>query len=131
MGFIRWFLKIEIMTNTTTNDPQPILRLQHISKSFPGVQALQDVDFDVYPGEVHALLGENGAGKSTLIKIMSGAIPPSAGEIILEGETHSAMTPIQSLSAGIETVYQDLAVAPHSISPPTSSSHVSFSCKSL
>ena len=65
--------------------PAPVLILRNVSKSFPGVQALADVSFDVRPGEVHALLGENGAGKSTLIKIISGVYPPDSGEMEVNG----------------------------------------------
>ena len=63
---------------------QPILKLENISKSFPGVQALNDIQFEMTPGEVHALLGENGAGKSTLIKIMTGIYQPDSGEIFFD-----------------------------------------------
>src|SRR5690242_12987028 len=70
--------------SSTMSDKQPVLQVQHISKSFGGVHALQDVDFAVVPGEVHAILGENGAGKSTLIKILTGFHQPDSGEIFLE-----------------------------------------------
>ena len=63
----------------------PALQLRNISKEFPGVKALDGINFDVQPGEVHALLGENGAGKSTLIKILSGVYQPDSGEIIIGG----------------------------------------------
>ena len=64
---------------------EPVLQMKGISKQFPGVQALKDVDFSVLPGEVHCLVGENGAGKSTLIKIMTGAQPKDAGTILING----------------------------------------------
>ena len=68
------------------SDNQPIFNIQHISKSFGGVHALQDVHFEIFPGEVHALLGENGAGKSTLIKIITGVYQPDAGELFFDGQ---------------------------------------------
>jgi len=68
---------------------QPILEMQHISKRFDATQALEDVSLSLYPGEVHALIGENGAGKSTLIKIMTGVHRPDTGTILLDGQpTH-------------------------------------------
>ncbi len=98
---------------TTPNTPGRFLELRNIQKWFGGVHALRGIDLKLELGQAYHLLGENGCGKSTVIKIMSGAIAPSSGEIILEGETHAAMTPIQSLSAGIETVYQDLSLLPN------------------
>jgi simple sugar transport system ATP-binding protein len=83
-----------------------------IRKIFPGVVALDDVDFDVRPGEVHALVGENGAGKSTLIKILSGVHSPSDGEYLVEGKPVRFGSPRDALDAGIATVYQDLAMIP-------------------
>ena len=65
----------------------PVLELRGIAKRFPGVVALDDVSFDLYPGEVHVLVGENGAGKSTLVKILSGIYQPDAGEIFVDGKT--------------------------------------------
>ena len=70
-----------------------ILELKHISKFYPGVTALDDVSLSVRRGEIHALIGENGAGKSTLIKTCSGAIAPSNGEIVINGNSFSSMTP--------------------------------------
>ena len=78
---------------------EPLLRMTGISKSFPGVQALDDVDFEVAPGEIHALLGENGAGKSTLLKILSGAQKPDAGTIAFAGET-IALSPARTTRNG-------------------------------
>lgn len=100
------------MMTTTITDTQPILRLQHISKSFPGVQALQDVDFDVYPGEVHALLGENGAGKSTLIKIMSGVYQPDLGTLHINGQPVTFSNPREAQAHGIAVIYQEPMVFP-------------------
>ncbi|MCS7071688.1 MAG: ATP-binding cassette domain-containing protein, partial [Anaerolinea sp.] len=86
----------------------PLLRMQHITKRFPGVLALSDVHFEVERGEVHALLGENGAGKSTLMKILSGVYQRDAGEIIFKGRSVDFMTPRQAQLAGITTIYQEL-----------------------
>lgn len=89
------------------------LELRNIEKWFGGVHALRGIDLTLQLGEAYHLLGENGCGKSTVIKIMSGALEPSAGEIVLGGQTFAALTPIQSLAAGIETVYQDLSLLPN------------------
>ncbi|MDH7561000.1 MAG: sugar ABC transporter ATP-binding protein [bacterium] len=83
-----------------------------ISKSFPGVQALKEVSFDVNAGEVHALVGENGAGKSTLMKILSGALTPDAGTILLAGHPTSFQNPRQAQEAGIGIIYQELTLVP-------------------
>ncbi len=93
--------------------PSRFLELRNIQKWFGGVHALRGIDLTLDLGEAYHLLGENGCGKSTVIKIMSGAIEPSTGEIVLGGRTFSSLTPIQSLSAGIETVYQDLSLLPN------------------
>ncbi len=90
----------------------PILELKNISKSFPGVQALADVHFDVEPGEVHALLGENGAGKSTLIKIVSGVYEPDVGTLSVSGSKVSFKSPLEAQAAGIATIYQELLLFP-------------------
>jgi len=90
----------------------PILELKHISKSFPGVQALDDVHFDVEPGEVHALLGENGAGKSTLIKIVSGVYEPDTGTLSVSGSEAAFKSPLEAQAAGIATIYQELLLFP-------------------
>ncbi|MDR6955367.1 simple sugar transport system ATP-binding protein [Ancylobacter sp. 3268] len=92
---------------------EPFLELRGIHKRFGGVHALRGVGFTIEPGEAYHLLGENGCGKSTVIKIMSGAHPPDEGEIVLEGKVYHSLTAIQSLSAGIETVYQDLSLLPN------------------
>lgn len=85
-----------------------ILKMNHITKRYPGVVALDDLSFDLREGEVHALIGENGAGKSTLIKCLAGAITPEEGTIELDGETFSGMTPKLSREHGVEVVYQEL-----------------------
>jgi ABC-type sugar transport system ATPase subunit len=89
----------------------PILEAKGISKHFGGLTALQDVSFELYPGEVLALAGDNGAGKSTLIKCISGVHPPSEGQIFFEGQLVNITTPHESRVLGIETIYQDLALA--------------------
>lgn len=99
--------------NSIPQAPGRFLELRNIQKWFGGVHALRGIDLTLDLGQAYHLLGENGCGKSTVIKIMSGALAPSAGEIILEGERYSAMTPILSLSSGIETVYQDLSLLPN------------------
>jgi rhamnose transport system ATP-binding protein len=91
---------------------QPILRLDSVSKTFPGVRALDSVQFDVRPGEVHALLGENGAGKSTLIKIMSGVHEPDGGTVELDGKPVRLDRPQDAQKAGIATIYQELLLFP-------------------
>lgn len=92
---------------------EPIFQVKNISKSFPGVKALTDVDINFYPGEVHALVGENGAGKSTLIKIMSGVYTPTDGELIYEGNHLSFKTPKEAIDKGILVIHQELSVANH------------------
>ena len=89
-----------------------LVRLEAVSKSFGGVQVLRGVDFDVRPGEVHALLGENGAGKSTLIKIIAGVHAPNSGVIRVGDETLKAVTPRDAARVGIATVYQELLLFP-------------------
>ncbi len=89
------------------------LETQGIHKRFAGVHALRGVSITIKRGEIYHLVGENGCGKSTLIKIISGAQPPDAGQLILDGKTYDALTPIQSLALGVETVYQDLSLIPN------------------
>ncbi|MDD3794684.1 MAG: sugar ABC transporter ATP-binding protein [Lachnospiraceae bacterium] len=84
-----------------------ILELKHITKLYPGVVALNDVSLNIRRGEVHALVGENGAGKSTLIKTCSGAIAPTKGEIVINGNSFSNMTPQTSVKNGIGVIYQE------------------------
>jgi simple sugar transport system ATP-binding protein len=87
--------------------------MQGISKSFPGVQALIAVDFDLRAGEVHALMGGNGAGKSTLIKILTGVEKPDAGRILLEGVEVAVHSPKHAQALGISTVYQEINLCPN------------------
>jgi len=92
---------------------EEFLRMTGISKSYPGVKALDGVSFDVRKGEVHALIGENGAGKSTLIKILAGAERADSGEVAIEGRTIRHPTPEVMLDSGIAVIYQELMSAPH------------------
>jgi ABC-type sugar transport system ATPase subunit len=90
---------------------EPILKVRGLSKRFGGVHAIENVSFELERGEVLALAGDNGAGKSTLIKTISGVHAPSAGEIWLRGRPVTFTTPREAREAGIETIYQDLALA--------------------
>src|SRR5512133_2371166 len=90
----------------------PTLVMRGISKHYAGVAALQDVSFDVLPGEVHALLGENGAGKSTLMNIASGATVPDDGAIEIGGETVDKLTPALAQELGVAIVHQHPALLP-------------------
>jgi ribose transport system ATP-binding protein len=91
---------------------QTLLRMEQIDKQFPGVHALDHVDFDLYEGEVHVLLGENGAGKSTLVKILSGSIPKDSGRIFIRDKEISSLTPERAQELGIGMVYQELSLIP-------------------
>src|SRR4051794_6452695 len=85
-----------------------VLEVRNLVKEYPGVKALQGVDFDVLEGEVHCLLGPNGAGKSTLTKCVSGAVEPTGGEILFEGEPLPTGKPAETLKRGLATIYQEL-----------------------
>lgn len=105
-------------TNTAAPTPRPsdndtdvVLSARNISKSFGHVTALTDVSLDVAAGEVLALMGDNGAGKSTLVKVLSGALAPDAGQLAVRGEPVNFTVPSDARASGIETVYQDLALA--------------------
>jgi monosaccharide-transporting ATPase len=91
---------------STANDY--ILRMERICKAFPGVHALENVDFTLKRGEIHCLVGENGAGKSTLIKVLTGVDKPESGRIILDGEEIQARSPQHAQALGISTVYQEI-----------------------
>jgi simple sugar transport system ATP-binding protein len=101
------------MTDTAERAPSDtrLLEARGIDKRYGHVQALRGADFDVLPGEVTALVGDNGAGKSTLIKILSGTVAPDGGEIWFEGSQVIVESPIAARRLGLETVYQDLALA--------------------
>ena len=91
---------------------QPILEGRNLTKRYGRVTALDHCDFDLLPGEILAVIGDNGAGKSTLIKAMSGAVIPDEGEVLLDGRPVHFTSPIDARAAGIETVYQTLAMSP-------------------
>ncbi|MHA7880773.1 MAG: ATP-binding cassette domain-containing protein [Saccharospirillum sp.] len=96
------------MNQTTT----PVLQAKNLVKKFGRVTALDHCDFELYPGEILAVIGDNGAGKSTLIKAVSGALVPDQGDIFLEGEKVRFTSPLDARQRGIETVYQQLAMSP-------------------
>src|SRR5699024_9696389 len=99
------------MLSMVTADPStPLLQVTDLIKHFPGAKALDGVDFDVRPGEVHCLLGQNGAGKSTLIKVLSGAHQPGGGQIRWHDEAVTIDAPTKALDLGIATIYQELDV---------------------
>jgi ABC-type sugar transport system ATPase subunit len=89
----------------------PLVEMRGIRKRYGGVEALAGADFTIYPREIHALVGDNAAGKSSLIKALSGAAPADAGDILFEGRAVPIREPRQAKALGIETVYQDLALA--------------------
>ena len=89
------------------------LEVQDVHKRFAGVHALRGIDLTIEAGEIYHLLGENGCGKSTLIKIISGAQAPSQGRLLINGVSHASLSPLQALTLGIETVYQDLSLLPN------------------
>ena len=96
---------------------ESLLQMRGVSKSFPGVQALIGIDFDVRRGEVHALVGHNGAGKSTLIKILTGAYAKDGGHVVLHTKEVSFATPAASQAAGIATIYQEVNLVPYLTAP--------------
>jgi ribose transport system ATP-binding protein len=98
---------------TSPDESAPLLlQMRGIRKAFPGVLALDDVSFELLRGEVHALLGENGAGKSTLMRILSGAAPRDAGEVLLDGRPASLDSPRDAQARGISTIYQEFNLVP-------------------
>ncbi len=99
------------MSDTTAKAGVPLLEVRHLSKNFGAVQALKDLSMTLSPGEVVALAGDNGAGKTTFIKAISGVYPPSGGEILLDGAHVRFASPQEARARGIETIYQDLALA--------------------
>lgn len=91
---------------------EPLIRMDHVSKAYAGVQALRHASFDLYAGEVHALVGENGAGKSTLIKIITGAVEPDSGRLEIAGRLVQSNNPVLSRELGIAAIYQHPALFP-------------------
>ncbi|SEB80024.1 sugar ABC transporter ATP-binding protein [Streptomyces sp. TLI_105] len=98
---------------TPTRTDRPVLEAHGIRKAFPGVLALDGVDLRLFPGEVHALMGENGAGKSTLIKVLTGVHPPDAGTVSVDGSPQRFAEPLEAQHAGISTVYQEVNLCPN------------------
>jgi simple sugar transport system ATP-binding protein len=96
-----------------TTEPPPLLETREVQKHFGRVVALREGNFTLRPNEVHAIVGDNGAGKSTLIKIISGVLRADAGEVLLDGRPVTITNPREARALGIETVYQDLALADH------------------
>lgn len=98
---------------TASNELEPILATAGVSKTYPGVKALQRVDFRLFPGEIHTLMGQNGAGKSTLINVLTGVVAPDAGTIRLGGETVAFASPQEAEAAGVRTLYQEVNLCPN------------------
>src|SRR5476651_830771 len=96
-----------------TADEKTLLEIRGLAKSFPGVKALQGVDFTVRRGEIHALMGENGAGKSTLIKVLTGVYERDGGEMFFEGRPINPRSPAEAQRLGISTVYQEINLIPY------------------
>jgi monosaccharide-transporting ATPase len=100
-------------TGADSNALEPILATAGVSKTFPGVKALQRVDFRLFPGEIHTLMGQNGAGKSTLINVLTGVVAPDAGTIRLGGEIVAFASPQEAEAAGVRTLYQEVNLCPN------------------
>lgn len=101
------------MTTNSSAPATPVLELRGISKAFTGVQALNGVSLNLYPGEVHTLMGQNGAGKSTLIKVLTGVYTPDHGEIVLAGRSIQPQSTLDAQNHGISTVYQEVNLCPN------------------
>lgn len=98
---------------SAVQEKTPILIMEGIVKEFPGVKALSNVNLQLFPGEVHALMGENGAGKSTLIKVLTGVYPIDEGSVTLEGQPIHITNPLEAQGVGISTVYQEVNLCPN------------------
>ena len=85
----------------------PLISVKNVSKTFAGVKALNNIDLEIAPGEIHCLAGENGSEKSTLIKVISGVHQPDSGTIEINGRTWTKMTPLEAIGAGVQVIYQD------------------------
>ena len=94
------------------SEPTPRLEIEHVSKAFPGVQAVDDVSLAAFPAEILGLVGENGAGKTTLMNILTGAVQPDSGRILLDGQPVSIESPSQALELGVTIIHQELALIP-------------------
>jgi len=97
----------------TDGSLSPVLELRGIHKQFGSIQVLRDVRLNLYPGEIHALMGQNGAGKSTLIKVLTGVLPSSGGEMFLDGQLIQPHSPLDAQKLGISTVYQEVNLCPN------------------
>ena len=97
----------------TSKPSTPVLELSGIDKQFAGMPVLRDVKLRLYPGEIHALMGQNGAGKSTLIKVLTGVIEPSGGQMLLAGTPIRPKSPLAAQKLGISTVYQEVNLCPN------------------
>ena len=93
-----------------TGSSDMILSIHNVSKSFPGVKALDNVSMDVRRGVVHGIVGENGAGKSTLMKILSGVYTKDSGEVVFDGRLVEKTTPIDALRSGLSIIYQEFSL---------------------
>ncbi len=102
----------DVIEGAQSDVSSPLLRMEGISKSFPGVRALKEVRLELERGEVHAVVGENGAGKSTLIKVLAGVHRPEEGTIMVDGEEASFRTPLDAQHAGISVIYQEFNLVP-------------------
>ena len=102
----------EQVHNQSSPSKEPVWEVRGIYKAFPGVQALDDVSMAVYPGEVHALLGENGSGKSTLAKCIAGVHLPEKGEILYKSQVQNFRHPMDARAAGVATIYQEFSLVP-------------------
>ena len=91
---------------------EPILQLENITKYFPGIKALDQVHLNIYPGEVHALIGENGAGKSTLVKILTGVYQPTSGKVLYMGKEVKFPNALDAQKAGITAIHQEASMFP-------------------
>ncbi len=98
---------------TETSNPAPVLQMRGITKTYPGVRALENVDLEVRAGEVHALVGENGAGKSTLMKVLAGAHPKDSGTIVLSGQSVEMDSPQKAMDLGVSIIYQEFNLVPY------------------
>lgn len=105
-------VRSDIVSGFDSSSSQPVLEARGLVKRYGQVTALDGADFELYPGEILAVIGDNGAGKSTLIKALAGALIPDEGEILVGGQPVHFRTPLDARRYGIETVYQDLALAP-------------------
>ena len=105
---------LKMAAQSSNEEPAtPLLELRGISKEFPGVKALDDVSFALYPGEVHMLLGENGAGKSSLMKVLCGAYRADAGEFFYKGEKVAIASTVAAQKLGIAVIFQEFSLVPY------------------